>query len=64
MYADHTLLLEEGEAFLALNEALGANKVVAMRSPSYIAGNLRKLGATSTQLPRSKGVATSTATNF
>jgi hypothetical protein len=43
MYPDHTLLLEEGEAFLAHNEALGATEVVGMRSPSYFAGDLRKL---------------------
>jgi hypothetical protein len=43
MDPDHTLLLEEGEAFLALDQAFGASEVVAMRSPSYFKGDLRKL---------------------
>jgi hypothetical protein len=43
MHADHTLLLEVGEAFLAHDNALNAKMVIAMRSPSYFAGDLRKL---------------------
>jgi hypothetical protein len=43
MYGDHTLLLEEGEAYLALEDAANAKEIVAMRSPSYFAGDLRKL---------------------
>jgi hypothetical protein len=43
MYADHTLLLEEGEAFLAHDDARDAKEIIAMRSPSYFAGDLRKL---------------------
>jgi hypothetical protein len=43
MYGDHTLLLEEGEAFLAHDDARDAKHIVAMRSPSYFAGDLRKL---------------------
>jgi hypothetical protein len=43
MYADHTLLLEEGEAYLTLKDAVDAKEVLAMRSPSYFAGDMRKL---------------------
>ena len=44
MYADHTMLVEEGEAFVAtsrLNKS--AKEILAMRSPSYFAGDLRRL---------------------
>jgi hypothetical protein len=43
MYADHTLLLEEGEAYLELPDTVDAKEVLAMRSPSYFAGDMRKL---------------------
>jgi hypothetical protein len=43
MYADHTLLLEEGEAYLALKDTDDAEEVLAMRSPSYFSGDMRKL---------------------
>jgi hypothetical protein len=45
MLGDHTLLLNEGEAFVAL-EYGAANitaEVLAMRSPAYFAGDMRKL---------------------
>lgn len=46
MYADHTLLLEEGEAFIACddNELLEDGEyILAMRFPAYFAGDLRRL---------------------
>ena len=43
IYPDHTLLLREGEAFLAHEDAGDAKEVLAMRSPSYFKGDLRRL---------------------
>jgi len=43
LYADHTLLLEEGEAYLACSEGTNATEILAMRYPAYFAADLRKL---------------------
>lgn len=46
MAPDHTLLLEEGEAYLTLDAVTSSsdvNEIIAVRSPSYFQGDLRKL---------------------
>jgi hypothetical protein len=48
MDPDHTLLLEEGEAFLTLDQAFSAKEVVAMQLLSYFKGDLRKLNLVNT----------------
>ena len=48
MYGDHTLLLEDGEAFVACDDLdSSAKEIIAMRSPSYFAGDLRRLSLVS-----------------
>lgn len=46
IYADHTLLLEEGEVFVAMEEInqddAAIKSVLGFRNPSYFAGDLRR----------------------
>jgi hypothetical protein len=54
---DHTFLLREGEAFLAL-ESVETDEIIAIRSPSYFKGDLRRLKVVTLQelLGRQSGV--------
>ncbi|KAL7568845.1 hypothetical protein ACA910_007257 [Epithemia clementina (nom. ined.)] len=63
MYGDHTMLLKRGEAFVACDSFdKSTEDIIAMRSPSYFAGDLRRLHIVS--LGEIKVRAETTRSNF